>query len=148
MVPTRTRGTSAASALSVLHDSSMAPSRSFVFGMKWSVTQPMSHPVASMCRHRSSTPDQVWAPMLVNRPKRMSVSSSRLCRGAVARAPGAIVRWPRLRVKRRGRGLTVAPSREQYRLRAQIIDLQREERMAYDIHIEDLEYLRHGDKPL
>ena len=34
MVPTRIRGTSAASALSVLHDSSMAPSRSFVFGMK------------------------------------------------------------------------------------------------------------------
>ena len=34
MVPTRIRGTSAASALSVLHDSSMAPSRSTVFGMK------------------------------------------------------------------------------------------------------------------
>src|SRR5207244_1561782 len=73
MVPTRMRGTRAASALSVLHDSSMAPSRSFVLGMKWSVTQPMSHPVASMCRQRSSTPDQVWAPMLVNRPKRMSL---------------------------------------------------------------------------
>jgi len=34
MVPTRMRGTRAARALSVLHDSSMTPSRSFVFGMK------------------------------------------------------------------------------------------------------------------
>src|SRR6266513_2245888 len=77
MVPTRRRGTSAASALRVLQDSSIAPSRSFVFGMKWSVTQAMSHPVASRCRQSSSTPDQVWAPMLVNRPKRMSLSSPR-----------------------------------------------------------------------
>ena len=34
IVPTRMRGTSAASALSVLHDSSMAPSRSLVFGQE------------------------------------------------------------------------------------------------------------------
>src|SRR2546428_199138 len=74
MVPTRMRGTRAASAASVLHDSSMAPSRSFVLGMSWPVTQAMSHLVASRCRQRSSTPDQVWAPMLVKRPKRMSVS--------------------------------------------------------------------------
>src|SRR5256712_6368184 len=82
MVPTRRRGTRAASALRVLHDSSMAPSRSFVFGKKWSVTQAMSHPVASRCRQRSSTPDQVWPPMLVNRPKRISFSYS-----------GSISRW-------------------------------------------------------
>src|SRR5947207_353316 len=71
MVPTWIRGTRAASAVSVLHDSSMAPSRSLVFGMKWSVTQATSQPVASRCRHSSSTPDHVWAPMLVNRPKRI-----------------------------------------------------------------------------
>ena len=82
MVPTRRRGTRVASALSVLHASSMAPSRSRVLGMKWSVTQAMSHPVASRCRQRSSTPDQVWLPMLVNRPKRMSLSSSVLPAGA------------------------------------------------------------------
>ena len=76
MVPTRMRGTSAASALSVLHDSSMAPSRSLVLGMKWSVTQAMSHPVGSRCCHRSSTPDQVCMPMLVNRPKRIALSLS------------------------------------------------------------------------
>src|SRR5512145_1769866 len=72
MVPTRMRGTSAASALSELHASSIAPSRSLVFGRKWSVTQPMSQPVASMCFQRSSTPGQVCIPMLVNRPKRIS----------------------------------------------------------------------------
>src|SRR6266508_1122678 len=76
MVPMRRRGTRAASPASVLHDSSMVPSRSFVFGMKWSVTQAMSHLVASRCRQRSSTPDQVWPPILVNRPKRMSFSYS------------------------------------------------------------------------
>src|SRR5438132_539940 len=31
---------------------------------------------------------------------------------------------------------------------AQLIDLQREEHMVYDIRIEDVEYVRHGDKPL
>src|SRR5881397_548370 len=30
----------------------------------------------------------------------------------------------------------------------QLIDLQREEHMVYDIRIEDVEYVRHGDKPL
>src|SRR5437773_3206235 len=147
MVPTRMRGTRAASALRVLHDSSMAPSRSFVLGMKWSVTQPMSHPVASMCRQRSSTPDQVWAPMLVNRPKRMSLSSSRVSRGGAARAPGAIVRRAGRSVKPRprldGRARARAVSR-----RHQILDFPREERMTYDIEIEDVEYLRHGDRPL
>src|ERR1700675_3936658 len=40
----------------------------------------MSHPVDSSCRQRSSTPDHVWAPMLVNRPKRMCGSfRNRLC---------------------------------------------------------------------
>src|SRR5438093_6613077 len=147
MVPTRMRGTRAASALSVLHDSSMAPSRSFVLGMKWSVTQPMSHPVASMCRQRSSTPDQVWAPRLVNRPKRMSLSSSRVSRGGAARAPGAIVRRAGRSVKPRprldGRARARAVSR-----RHPILDFPREERMTYDIEIEDVEYLRHGDRPL
>src|SRR5260370_36153254 len=76
MVPTRIRGTRAASALSVLHDSSIGRSRSGVFGMKWSATHAMSHPVRSRCRHRSTTPDQVCIPMLVNTPKRMSPSSS------------------------------------------------------------------------
>src|SRR5947207_1849277 len=109
MVPTRMRGTRAASALRVLHDSSMAPSRSFVLGMKWSVTQPMSHPVASMCRQRSSTPDQVWAPMLVNRPKRMSLSSSRVSRGGAARAPGAIVRRAGASAKTRATALGSRP---------------------------------------
>jgi hypothetical protein len=76
IVPTRIRGTSAASALSVLHDSSIAPPRSLVLGMKWSVTHAMSQPDRSRCCHSSSTPDQVCAPMLVNRPKRISVSLS------------------------------------------------------------------------
>src|SRR5262245_29182451 len=73
MVPIRMRGTRAASALRVLPASSMAPSRSLVLGRKWSVTQAMSHPVASRCRQKSSTPDHVWLPMLVKMPKRMSL---------------------------------------------------------------------------
>src|SRR5881628_258289 len=148
MVPTRTRGTRAASALSVLHDSSMAPSRSFVFGMKWSVTQPMSHPVASMCRHRSSTPDQVWAPILVNRPKRMSVSSSRAlprCRGSRTGGDSALAPPPGQAARPRLDGGAVARAVSPP---GQLIDLQREEHMAYDIRIEDVEYVRHGDKPL
>src|SRR3989442_2522578 len=148
MVPTRTRGTRAASALSVLHDSSMAPSRSFVFGMKWSVTQPMSHPVASMCRHRSSTPDQVWAPMLVNRPKRMSVSSSKAlprCRGSRTGGDSALAPPPGQAARPRLYGGAVAGA---VCPPAQLIDLQREEHMVYDIHVEDVEYVRHGDKPL
>ncbi len=47
IVPTCIRGTTAASALSVLHASSIAPSRSLVLGMKWSVTQAMSQLVDS-----------------------------------------------------------------------------------------------------
>src|SRR5262249_5055347 len=55
-------------------DSSIAPSRSLVFGMKWSVTHAMSQRVASRCFQRSSTPAQVWPPMLVKMPKRMCLS--------------------------------------------------------------------------
>jgi hypothetical protein len=49
----------------------MAPSRSLVFGMKWSVTHATSQPVRSACCHSSRTPGQVWLPMLVNMPKRI-----------------------------------------------------------------------------
>ena len=74
MVPTWMRGTSAESAVSVLQPSSIAPSRSFVLGMKWSVTQATSHLVASACFHSSRTAGHVWLPMLVNMPKRIVVS--------------------------------------------------------------------------
>src|SRR5262249_15050425 len=67
-------------------DSSIAPSRSFVFGRKWSVTQAMSQPVASMCRQRSRTPDHVWLPMLVKMPKRMSKFSFEVTVGRSLRA--------------------------------------------------------------
>src|SRR5262245_16357801 len=99
------RGTSAASALSVLHDSSMAPSRSLVFGKKWSVTQAMSQPVRSRCCHSSSTPDQVCMPMLVNNPKRISdLLSARLgageARGLVDAARAAVARHLWIRTQR------------------------------------------------
>jgi len=73
MVPTWMRGTSVESAVSVLQPSSIAPSRSFVFGMKWSVTQATSHLVASACFHISRTAGHVWLPMLVNMPKRIGI---------------------------------------------------------------------------
>ena len=68
MVPTCNRGTSAASAVSVLQPSSIAPSRSLVLGMKWSVTHATSHFVASVCFHSSRTAGHVWLPMLVKIP--------------------------------------------------------------------------------
>src|SRR6266851_5957541 len=72
MVPTWMRGTRVESAVSVLQPSSIAPSRSFVLGMKWSVTQATSHFVASACFHSSRTAGHVWLPMLVNMPKRIA----------------------------------------------------------------------------
>src|ERR1700687_5380092 len=75
MVPTWMRGTRVESAVSVLQPSSIAPSRSFVFGMKWSVTHATSHLVASACFHISRTAGHVWLPMLVNMPKRIVISS-------------------------------------------------------------------------
>src|SRR5262245_25708662 len=113
MVPTRMRGTRAESALSVLHDSSMAPSRSRVLGMKWSVTQAMSHPVASRCRQKSSTPAQVWAPMLVKMPKRMSLlHSSAPCRGRGAGGPPYYrLPGPGRAARHRGRSFSSAPAR-------------------------------------
>jgi hypothetical protein len=74
MVPTWMRGTSVESAVSVLQPSSIAPSRSFVLGMKWSVTHATSHRVASACFHISRTAGHVWLPMLVNMPKRIVLS--------------------------------------------------------------------------
>src|SRR3989304_2312487 len=77
----------------------------------------MSHPVASMCRQRSSTPAQVWAPMLVNRPKRMSVSSPLIgcARDPTILARVARSRHPRdaacLRAPHRPRLAPVAPRR-------------------------------------
>jgi len=44
--------------------------------------------------------------------------------------------------------LTAAPGLGQYRGGTRSIDFPREERMTYDIEIEDVEYLRHGDRPL
>src|SRR5260370_40736415 len=72
MVPTWMRGTRVESAVSVLQPSSIAPSRSFVLGMKWSVTQATSHFVASACFHSSRTAGHVWLPMLANMPKRIA----------------------------------------------------------------------------
>jgi hypothetical protein len=47
IVPRRIFGTTAASAASVVQHSMVSPTRSGVFGMKWSVTQAASQPLAA-----------------------------------------------------------------------------------------------------
>src|SRR6266700_2363667 len=71
IVPTRIRFVSAASAVSVVQASSMSPTRSGVFGMKWSVTQAASQPVSSAWRHSAETSFHVVLPMLEKMAKRM-----------------------------------------------------------------------------
>src|SRR5881396_3491716 len=84
VVPIRIRGTTAASAERVLQASSTTPSRSRVFGMKWSDTQAVSHPVDSRCCQNSNTPGHVCPIKLVNTPKRIYMAWDLVgsCRGS------------------------------------------------------------------